>query len=231
MTDINWQGEDGEPGYPGPQGPPGAKVSYLINNDIVFYVSYINIEIWTALNQGEPGMGQKGERGLDGLPGIKVHKPVIILYFSKYLYALTMSNIYCSCRAKVGKEESKAHKDQWYPSGQQCVLSLCSSCSVSLMLSSRFQGYPGEKGSSDIIDFNGELRDALRVSGIKASAIEVRLTASLCAAHRQPFITVSDRSGAEPNKYRSWKINLDTCFSLNWSTFLLDRPSKPSLFR
>lgn len=49
---------------------------------------------------------------------------------------------------------------------------LCSSCTVSLISLSRFQGYPGEKGSSDIIDFNGELLDALRVSEIKASATE-----------------------------------------------------------
>lgn len=66
-----------------------------------------------------------------------------------------------------------------------------------------FQGYPGEKGSSDIIDFNGELLEALRVSEIEASATEVRLTAPSCAAHRQPFITVSDRSGAEANMPRS----------------------------
>lgn len=124
MTNINWQGEDGEPGYPGPQGPPGTKVNCLINYHINFHFSCINIECWTALSQGEPGMGEKGERGLDGLPGMKVHKPVINLYLSKYLYAQTMSNINQSHREKVGKEESKDHKDQWYPSGQQCVLSL-----------------------------------------------------------------------------------------------------------
>lgn len=93
MTNINWQGEDGEPGYPGLQGPPGAKVICLINYHINFHFSCINIECWTALCQGEPGMGEKGERGLDGLPGMKVHKPVINLYVSKYLYAQTMSNI------------------------------------------------------------------------------------------------------------------------------------------
>lgn len=82
MPDINWQGEDGEPGYPGPQGPPGAKVSCLIIYYINFHFSCINIECWTALNQGEQGVGEKGERGLDGLPGKQVHKPVIILHFS-----------------------------------------------------------------------------------------------------------------------------------------------------
>ncbi|CAG01202.1 unnamed protein product [Tetraodon nigroviridis] len=112
-------GEDGEPGYPGPQGPPGAKVSYLINYYVHFHFSCINIECWTALNQGEPGIGEKGDRGLDGLPGIKVHKPVIILYLRRYLYAPTLSNIYPSHRGKEGKEESKDRKDQWYPSGRQ----------------------------------------------------------------------------------------------------------------
>lgn len=57
------------------------------------------------------------------------------------------------------------------------VYYLCSSCTVSLISLSRFQGYPGEKGSSDIIDFNGELLDALRVSEIKASATEGRFMA------------------------------------------------------
>lgn len=223
MTDINWQGEDGEPGYPGPQGPPGPKVSYVINYYINFHFQCINIVCWTALNQGEPGMGEKGERGLDGLPGIKVHK--VILYLNKYLCALTMSNIYQSHREKWGKEESK---DQWYPPGQQCVLSLCSSCTVSLMSLSRFQGYPGAKGSSDIIDFNGELLEALRVSEIKASAIEVRPTAPSCAGHRQPFITVSDHWGVEANKQELKWNSLGICC---WSTFLLDRPSAPSLFR
>lgn len=28
------------------------------------------------------------------------------------------------------------------------------------------QGYPGEKGSSDVIDFNGKLLDAIQVSNI-----------------------------------------------------------------
>lgn len=85
------------------------------------------------------------------------------------------------------------------------VYYLCSSCTVSLISLSRFQGYPGEKGSSDIIDFNGELLDALRVSEIKASATEGRLVAWLWAAHHQPFTTVSDRSGAQANKCRSCK--------------------------
>lgn len=83
MTDINWQGEDGEPGYPGLQGPPGAKVGYLINYYINFCFSSfscMNIEFWTSLKQGEPGMGEKGERGMDGRPGIKVHKSVITRY-------------------------------------------------------------------------------------------------------------------------------------------------------
>lgn len=62
------------------------------------------------------------------------------------------------------------------------------------MSPSRFQGYPGEKGSSDIIDFNGELLEALRVSEIKASAIEVKLTASLSTFSSS---TVSDRSGKQ----------------------------------
>lgn len=123
-----------------------------------------------------------------------------------------MLNIHWSHREKGGKVESKDHKDQWYPSGQQCVLSLCSSCTASLMSPSRFQGYPGEKGSSDIINFNGKLLDALRVSEIKASAIPASLTASLCAVHHQLFITLSDRSGADTNKSRSWKGKLGYLF-------------------
>lgn len=73
MTDIIWQGEDGDPGYPGPQGPPGAKVGYLIRCSINFRLLCIDVKCWTPLKQGEPGIGEKGERGLDGLPGIKVH--------------------------------------------------------------------------------------------------------------------------------------------------------------
>lgn len=116
-----------------------------------------------------------------------------------------MSNIYRSHRENGGKGESKDHKDQWYPPGQQCVLFLCASCTVSLMSPSRFQGYPGEKGSSDIIDFNGELLDALRVSQSKASATEVRPMASLSAAHLQPSTTASDRSGKQVQEQKRKK--------------------------
>ncbi|TWW54992.1 hypothetical protein D4764_09G0000410 [Takifugu flavidus] len=50
------------------------------------------------------------------------------------------------------KEESKDNKGQWYHQESS--------------------GYPGEKGSSDIIDFNGELRDAFRaISTITISVI------------------------------------------------------------
>lgn len=42
------------------------------------------------------------------------------------------------------------------------------------------KGSPGEKGSSDIIDFNGKLLDAFRVSVIKVSINEARLIVTLC---------------------------------------------------
>lgn len=32
------------------------------------------MNVYCALKQGEPGMGEKGERGMDGLPGLKVEK-------------------------------------------------------------------------------------------------------------------------------------------------------------
>lgn len=30
------------------------------------------MKCYCVLKQGEPGMGEKGERGMDGLPGLKV---------------------------------------------------------------------------------------------------------------------------------------------------------------
>ncbi len=73
------QGKDGDHGYPGLQGPPGEKVqSSFIHH--VSHADYFNItafnaltlNIYCVLKQGEPGMGEKGERGMDGLPGLKV---------------------------------------------------------------------------------------------------------------------------------------------------------------
>lgn len=31
----------------------------------------LTLNVYRVLKQGEPGLGEKGERGLDGLPGIK----------------------------------------------------------------------------------------------------------------------------------------------------------------
>lgn len=67
-----------------------------------------------------------------------------------------------------------------------------------------FQGYPGEKGSSDIIDFNGELLDAFRVSEIRTSATEVRFTARSCTTQRQASITMSDHSGGRRSRMNLW---------------------------
>lgn len=37
------------------------------------YLSFYVLNfVYCALKQGEPGMGEKGERGMDGLPGFKV---------------------------------------------------------------------------------------------------------------------------------------------------------------
>lgn len=38
------------------------------------YLSFyaLTLNVYCALKQGEPGMGEKGERGMDGLPGFKV---------------------------------------------------------------------------------------------------------------------------------------------------------------
>lgn len=38
----------------------------------LFCSSCIDIYVYHALTKGEPGMGEKGERGLDGFPGMKV---------------------------------------------------------------------------------------------------------------------------------------------------------------
>lgn len=95
MTDVDidftQQGEDGEPGYPGPQGPPGVKVCIqfilivCIQFCFVFFwvlgfsSSCIDINVYHTLTKGEPGMGEKGEKGFDGLPGVKVKHRAQIL--------------------------------------------------------------------------------------------------------------------------------------------------------
>lgn len=38
----------------------------------IFFSSCINVNVYHTLTKGEPGIGEKGERGLDGLPGGKV---------------------------------------------------------------------------------------------------------------------------------------------------------------
>lgn len=90
-----------------------------------------------------------------------------------------------------GERGEQGPQGPMVPIRMVCVLSFCTSYTFSFMPLPRFQGYPGEKGSSDIIDFNGELRDAFRVSASQASAIDVRFTAPWCTVCRQAFITVS----------------------------------------
>lgn len=97
LTHTNWQGEDGEPGYPGPQGPPGAKVKSLI----LFVLFFMHLHSWMfycVLKQGEPGIGEKGERGMDGLPGEKVedveHKfmyQLLVLVITKFSIKLSVA--------------------------------------------------------------------------------------------------------------------------------------------
>lgn len=42
---------------------------------MLFLYSCIGGYVYQTLTKGEPGLGEKGERGLDGLPGVKVkHK-------------------------------------------------------------------------------------------------------------------------------------------------------------
>lgn len=41
---------------------------------IVLYVVLVSssLNVYCVLKKGEPGTGEKGERGMDGLPGLKV---------------------------------------------------------------------------------------------------------------------------------------------------------------
>lgn len=45
----------------------------ILSSIIILSFTFHALTLNAGLNQGEPGMGEKGERGLDGLPGIKVH--------------------------------------------------------------------------------------------------------------------------------------------------------------
>lgn len=116
-------------------------------------------------------MGEKGEKGLDGFPGVKVMN--IQWHFIRCMTVKLFSYVRILLNViPAGRERRRWRTRTTRPNGIDTlapdVLFISAVARpLSFTCLSCCQGYPGEKGtagSSDIIDFNGKLLDAFQVS-------------------------------------------------------------------